>query len=198
MRCFVARARQLVLVFLLCVSAVVFVSGQANVVGQWTTLPTSMPINPVHVAMLHNGKVLVVSGSGNVPGITNYQAGIFDPATGLVSIQPISWDMFCNGMVILPDGRPLIVGGTIQYDPFHGETRAAAYDPATNSFTNVQPMAVGRWYPTATAMGDGRVMAFSGLDVNGSTTPVVQFFTTGAGWSGPVSAPWTPPLYPRM
>src|SRR5204862_3101692 len=125
-------------------------------------------------------------------------AGIFDPATGLVSIQPISWDMFCNGMVILPDGRPLIVGGTIQYDPFHGETRAAAYDPATNSFTNVQPMAVGRWYPTATAMGDGRVMAFSGLDVNGSTTPVVQFFTTGAGWSGPVSAPWTPPLYPRM
>ncbi|PYX31949.1 MAG: hypothetical protein DMG80_09110 [Acidobacteria bacterium] len=198
MRCFVARARQLVLVFLLCVSAVVFVSGQANVVGQWTTLPTSMPINPVHVAMLHNGKVLVVSGSGNVPGITNYQAGIFDPATGLVSTQPISWDMFCNGMVILPDGRPLIVGGTIQYDPFHGETRAAVYDPATNNFTNVQPMAVGRWYPTATVMGDGRVMAFSGLDVNGGTTPVVQFFTTGTGWSAPVSAPWTPPLYPRM
>src|SRR6266576_6069367 len=111
MRCFVARARQLVLLFLLCVSAAVLVSGQANVVGQWTTLPTSMPINPVHVAMLHNGKVLIVSGSGNVSGNRNYQAGIFDPATGLVSTQPISWDMFCNGMVILPDGRTVVSDG---------------------------------------------------------------------------------------
>ncbi len=198
MRNFVARARQLVGTFLLCLFATMFAVGQANVVGQWTTLPASMPINPVHVAMLQTGKVLVVSGSGNVAGNTNFQAGVFDPATGLVTTQPISWDMFCNGMVILPDGRPLIVGGTIQYDPFHGETRVAIYDPATNSFTNVQSMAVGRWYPTATMLGDGRVMAFSGLDVNGGTTPAVQFFTAGTGWSSPVNAPWTPPLYPRM
>ena len=198
MRYFVARARQLAVVLLLCLSGAVFASGQANVVGQWTTLPTSMPINPVHVAMLHTGKVLVVSGSGNVAGNTNFQAGVFDPSTGAVTTQPISWDMFCNGMVILPDGRPLIVGGTIQYDPFHGEPRVAVYDPATSSFTNVQSMSVGRWYPTTTVMGDGRVMAFSGLDVNGGTTPVVQFFTAGTGWSSPVSAAWTPPLYPRM
>jgi hypothetical protein len=176
----------------------VYLAAQADKFGQWTTLSTSMPINPVHVAMLHNGKVLIVSGSGNVAGNTNYQAGIFDPATGVVTTQAISWDMFCNGMVILPDGRPLIVGGTLQYDPFHGETRAAVYDPATNGFTDVQSMAVGRWYPTATVLGDGRVMAFSGLDVNGSTTPAVQFFTAGTGWSSAVNAPWTPPLYPRM
>ncbi len=198
MRYFIARAPRPVGIFLLCLFAAVFAAAQANVVGQWTTLPTSMPINPVHVAMLHTGKVLVVSGSGNVAGNTNFQAGVFDPATGLVTTQPISWDMFCNGMVILPDGRPLIVGGTLQYDPFHGETRVAVYDPATNGFTNVQSMAVGRWYPTATMLGDGRVMAFSGLDVNGGTTPAVQFFTAGTGWSSPVNAPWTPPLYPRM
>jgi uncharacterized membrane protein len=152
----------------------------------------------VHVAVLHNGKVLIVSGSGNVPNNPNYQAGIFDPATGLVATQPISWDMFCNGMSILPDGRPLIVGGTLQYDPFHGETRVAVYDLATNGFTNVQSMAVGRWYPTTTVLGDGRVMAFSGLDVNGGTTRAVEFYTSGTGWSSPVNAPWTPPLYPRM
>ena len=34
---------------------------QANVQGQWVTLNTQMPINPVHVALMHNGKVLVVS-----------------------------------------------------------------------------------------------------------------------------------------
>ena len=148
--------------------------------------------------MLHNGKVLVVSGSGNVPNNPNYQAGTFDPATGLVTTQPIAWDMFCNGMAILPDGRPLISGGTLQYDPFHGEFHAAVYNPATNVFSNVQSMAVGRWYPTSTVLGDGQQMLFSGLDVNGATTPAVQFFTAATGWSAPVNAPWIPPLYPRM
>jgi hypothetical protein len=198
MRHIVARASRLVGTFLLAIFATIHVAAQADKIGQWTTLPASMPINPVHVALLHNNTVLVVSGSGNVAGNTNYQAGIFDPATGLVTTQPIAWDMFCNGMVVLPDGRPLIVGGTLQYDPFHGETHAAVYDPATNSFSNVQSMAVGRWYPTATVMGDGRVMAFSGLDINGGTTPAVQFFTAASGWSSVVNAPWTPPLYPRM
>src|SRR6195256_7012282 len=76
-------------------------AAQANVQGQWQTLPNLMPINPVHAALLHNGKVLIVSGSGNVAGNTNFQAGIFDPASGNVSTMPVTWDMFCNGMVIL-------------------------------------------------------------------------------------------------
>lgn len=198
MRPFVARAARLVVLLSLGLISNAYLAAQADKYGQWTTLPAAMPINPVHVAMLHTGKILIVSGSGNVAGNTNYQAGVFDPATGLVTTQPISWDMFCNGMSILPDGRPLIVGGTLQYDPFHGETHAAVYDPLTNAFTNVQPMAVGRWYPTTTVLGDGRVMAFSGLDVNGSTTKAVEFFTAGTGWSSPVNASWTPPLYPRM
>jgi hypothetical protein len=198
MRHIVVRASRLAGVLLFLVFANLHLVAQADKFGQWNTLPATMPINPVHVAMLHNGKVLIVSGSGNVPGNTNYQSGIFDPATGLVTIQPIAWDMFCNGMSILPDGSPLIVGGTLQYDPFHGETRVAEYDIASNSFNNVQSMAVGRWYPTTTVLGDGRVMAFSGLDINGGTTRAVEFFTAGTGWSAPVTASWTPPLYPRM
>jgi hypothetical protein len=174
------------------------VAAQANVQGQWTTLPTAMPINPVHVALMHNGKVLVVSGSGNVAGNTNYQAAVWDPVTDTVSTQPLSWDMFCNAMVVLPDGRPFIAGGTLQYDPFFGETHAAVFNPSTNTFTNVQSMQHGRWYPTATTLADGRTMLFSGLDVNGATTPTVEIYTVGSGWSTPVSAPWTPPLYPRL
>src|SRR6516225_4267177 len=30
--------------------------GQAQVQGQWATLPYTMPINPIHVSLLHNGK----------------------------------------------------------------------------------------------------------------------------------------------
>ena len=31
---------------------------QANVQGQWSTLSGSMSMNPVHTALLHNGKIL--------------------------------------------------------------------------------------------------------------------------------------------
>jgi len=171
---------------------------QANVTGSWSTLPYTMPINPVHVAMLSNGKVLVVSGSGNVAGNTNYQAALWDPQAGTITTQPVGWDMFCNGMVVLPDGRPLINGGTLQYDPFHGALNDSIYDPATNTFSDVQNMAHGRWYPTVTVLGDGRVMTFSGLDENGGTNSTVEIYTVGTGWSSAYAAGWTPPLYPRL
>src|SRR3979490_1171614 len=171
---------------------------QANVQGQWQTLPNLMPINPVHATLLHNGTVLVVSGSGNLPSNTNLQAGVFDPQNGTVTTQPVGWDMFCNGMVGLPDGRAFINSGTLQYDPFHGELRSAVYDLATGAFTDVQSMAHGRWYPTVTTLGDGTVMTFSGLDENGSTNSTVEIYSASTGWSTQIGSPFTPPLYPRM
>jgi hypothetical protein len=171
---------------------------QANLQGQWSTLPYVMPVNPVHVTLLHTGKVLIVSGSGNVANNFDYEAALWDPQAGSVTTQPVAWDMFCNGMVVLPDGRPFINGGTLQYDPFHGHLKSAVYDPATNTFTDVENMAHGRWYPTTTVLGDGRVMTFSGLNETGATNLAVEIYTVGSGWSPQYIAPWTPPLYPRM
>jgi len=156
---------------------------QAGTQGQWTTLSTLMDINPVHIALMHTGKVLVVSGSGNVATETNYRAAVWDPQTDTLAKQPVLWDMFCNGMVILPDGRPFVVGGNLQYDPFHGHLKTSAFDPATETFTDMQNMAHGRWYPTPTTLGDGRVMVFSGLSETGSTNTAVEFYTPGSGWS---------------
>jgi hypothetical protein len=173
-------------------------AAQSFAQGQWQTLPYTMPINPVHVALLYNGKVLIVSGSGNVAGNTSFQAALWDPQAGNITTQPVAWDMFCNGMVVLPDGRPLVMGGTLQYDPFHGQLRTSTYDPSTNTFTDQQSMAHGRWYPTGTVLGDGRTMIFSGLDETGGTNTSVEFYSASSGWSAAFSAPWTPPLYPRM
>src|ERR1700676_2370145 len=122
---------------------------QVSVQGQWQTLPYTMPINPVHAALLHTGKVLIVSGSGNVKGNLNYTAALWNPQAGTIAVQTVPFDMFCNGTVILPDGRPFILGGTEAYDPFFGFPKTATYDPATGTFTNQQSMAHGRWYPTA-------------------------------------------------
>ncbi len=171
---------------------------QAGTQGQWRTLANQAPINPVHVALMNNGEVLIVAGSGNVATETFFQAAVWDPVSQTFQTQALAWDMFCNGMVVLHDGRVLVNGGNLQYDPFFGEPRNAVFDPATHSFTNVQNMAHGRWYPTVTTLGDGRVMTFSGLLETGGTNSTVEIYTVGSGWSPEYPAGWTPPLYPRM
>ena len=170
-----------------------------------------MPINPVHVALLNNGNILVVAGSGNCkPGQSGCPSGppygpsnnsgalLLNPVTGAITQFSISWDMFCNGMVVLQDGTALIDGGTIQYDPFYGQLQAAIFNPAKNTFTNTANMAHGRWYPTVTTTADGRIMTFSGQNEVGGTNTSVEFYTIGSGWSQEYQAGWTPPLYPRM
>src|SRR6185312_2612204 len=158
LRCFMQRRASLswlrIVISLLLVLFIfpLALMAQANLQGQWTKLPNLMPINPVHVSLLRTGKVLVVSGSGNVAGNLDWEAGVWDPQTGTTTTQTLSWDMFCNGMVVLPDGRVFINSGTLQYDPFHGDRRSAIYDPGTNVFTTVENMVQGRWYPTVTTL----------------------------------------------
>jgi hypothetical protein len=186
--------------------------GQVQTIGQWTTMSYTMPINPIHVALLHNGKILVVAGSGNCPASlagcpsgppfgpsNNSGALLLDPTNGNVTQFNVSWDMFCNGMVVLPDGRAFINGGTLAYDPFQGSLMSSIFDPATNTFTDAPNMAHGRWYPTVLTLGDGRIMTFSGfLETGENTNTTVEFYTVGSGWSQPFTAPFTPDLYPRL
>jgi hypothetical protein len=186
--------------------------GQAQTVGKWSTLSYTMPINPIHVALLFNGKILVVAGSGNCPasqpgcpsgspyGPTNNSGALLlDPSNGNITQFSVSSDMFCNGMVVLPDGRAFINGGTLAYDPFLGSLKTTLFDPATNTFDDVENMAHGRWYPTVLTLGDGRIMTFSGfLETGAGTNTTVEFYTVGSGWSQPFTAPFTPDLYPRL
>ena len=186
--------------------------GQAQTVGKWSTLSYTMPINPIHVALLYNGKILVVAGSGNCPasqpgcpsgspyGPTNNSGALLlDPTNGNITQFSVSSDMFCNGMVVLPDGRAFINGGTLAYDPFLGSLKTTLFDPATNTFDDVENMAHGRWYPTVLTLGDGRIMTFSGfLETGAGTNTTVEFYTVGSGWSQPFTAPFTPDLYPRL
>lgn len=196
--------RSISMTAVMLVAALVIAAGkltvfaQANTQGQWRTLPHTMPINPVHMVLMNNGRVLIVAGSGNLPTEKNFRAAVWDPATDTIVTQPVTWDMFCNGMSVLPDGRVFINGGNLRYDPFYGEPRNAAYDPATGVFTDLENMAHGRWYPTVTTLGDGSVLTFSGLLETGSTNKAVEIYTVGNGWSPEYLASWTPPLYPRM
>jgi hypothetical protein len=172
---------------------------QAGIRGQWRTVVNQAPINPIHLALLRTGEVLIIAGSGNVAAETHYQSAVWDPLSETFQTQTLAWDMFCNGMVVLHDGRVFVNGGNRQYDPFFGEDKSAVFDPVARQFTTIsQNMANGRWYPTVTTLGDGRVMTFSGLGNSGATNSTVQIYTIGQPWSPEFPAGWTPPLYPRM
>src|SRR5215469_3617918 len=68
--------------------------GQRASKGQWTTLPFLMPVNPVHMALMHNGRVLIVSGSGNLPSNTSFEAAVWDPESGNLTTQSLARDLF--------------------------------------------------------------------------------------------------------
>jgi Domain of unknown function (DUF1929)/Legume lectin domain/Chitobiase/beta-hexosaminidase C-terminal domain/PKD domain len=172
---------------------------QANVTGLWQTLPYTMPINPVHAHLLYTGNVLVISGTGNDPANSLMQAALWNPQAGSITVQTLEYDMFCNGLVGLPDGRVLIAGGTLSYKPsFLGYQRLSTYDPATGLFTDEPSMAHGRWYPNATMLGNGSVMIYSGYSETGPTNNTIEIFSESAGLGAPLTTPWTPPLYPRL
>jgi hypothetical protein len=174
---------------------------QAQVTGQWVTLPYLMPINPIRVALLHTGKVLVVAGSENDPNKhaqKSSKAAVWNLGTGHILVQDMPWDVFCNGGTFLADGRSMVVGGTVEYDPFYGDPRITVFDPLTQKFDQLHSMAHGRWYATAITLGDGRILAFSGFDETGQTNSTVEMYTVASGWSSPYAAPFVPPLYPWL
>src|SRR5262245_57006795 len=146
-----------------------------HVTGTWVTQPYLMPINPISATLLHTGKILIVAGSENdadnfSTGGESYRAAVWDPSgknESSITVQNLSYDVFCSGTAVLPDGRPLVVGGTSSYG-FTGDNRASIFNPTTEDFVQSQNMADGRWYGTATALGDGRIMAFSGLNPAGN------------------------------
>jgi hypothetical protein len=161
-----------------------------------------MPVNPVHAAVMRTGKLLIIEGK------QTQQGAIWDPATQTASVISVPYTMFCNAMVVLPDGNPFVVGGTLQFPPavpkFTGINKCAAYNPITGIFSLKTSMKEGRWYPTAIVLSDGTVMAFSGNDEAPDNNNTAEIFTPDPGggpgsWSGQFADPlFTPPLYPRL
>src|SRR3954466_3959047 len=83
-----------------------------HLTGTWVTLPYGMPINPISATLLRTGKVLIIAGSQNhasntAPRAESYRAADWDPAgttAASVSVQNLSYDVFCSGTSLLPDG----------------------------------------------------------------------------------------------
>jgi hypothetical protein len=155
--------------------------------GKWQVMPYRSAVRGIHAVMLHNGKVLLVAGSGNDHGAFaagTFKTAVYDPANGSFTDVATPADLFCAGHVQLRDGRVLVMGGNKDYPTadgtvgYKGLKNSYIFDPATNRYTRTNDMAAGHWYPSATVLGNGDVLSLGGLGEDSHGTTVTEYFSS--------------------
>jgi chitodextrinase len=180
------------------------VTATPDQVGQWSA-PASWPIVAVHMSLDPDGRVLAWDGFADAPNSER----IWDPASG--TFLPVAYgrNLFCAGHVGLADGRTLILGGHITAD--NGLADTTIFDSTNNTWFRGPDMSVGRWYPTATLLPDGRTLVFSGDNIvqdrpgvdppfeDASVNSLPEIYNPKTNtWTDLASSTMTSPLYPFM
>lgn len=155
-------------------------------------ISSKVPINPVHAALGRTGKVLFFGGSGNDPSnmansakgvvLWNISSGTFSTPKVPLDNNGNPIDIFCAGNSFRANGKLFSAGGTLQYDPFKGIPDAIIFNFTTERWFKVASMNTGRWYPTVLTLGDGQILALSGLDINGNLSRKPEIFNSSTGW----------------
>jgi hypothetical protein len=176
--------------------------GQPAMKGQWGPR-FEWPNVGIHLHVLPSGKVLFWSRREKGQGLDAQDCTprFWDPDQGAFSDlpQPLSrggkkYNLFCSGHTFLPDGKLLVAGGHIADG--QGQPHATAYDPDQNTWTALDDMNRGRWYPTVVTLADGGVLVCSGGDEQGHVNDIQQVGKEGH-WRSIVNFNGLP-LYPRM
>jgi len=124
-------------------------------VGQWAG-PFAWPLVSVHTTLLPTGKVLLYDDHTDNAGVQ-----VWDPVLDTLANRPyVNEDLFCSGHTVMPDGRVLVVGG--HSSTYVGLNSATLFNPTTQTWSAAAPMTQARWYPTATSLPNGKVLATSG------------------------------------
>ena len=169
--------------------------------GHWASgTPLPAGFNSVHV-VVGKGKVLLVAGSGN--NQANFDAGSFKSYVCSARMDnchlvPTPVDMFCAGHVLLPDGRALVGGGTLSYGAWKGAKYMYAFNFATETYDQLSPLEVGRWYPTMVTTIDGKTLITGGLDENGLLTTTTELFDYRTNSHTRLAGGHKFPMYPRI
>jgi hypothetical protein len=163
-------------------------------VGQWSS-SSNWPLVAVHATLMPNGQVLAWDAAAQ-----NGAAYVWNPSGNGNAFTAASAadNIFCAGFSLLSDGRPLVVGGHIAN--YVGLPDANLFDPTTLVWSTIPPMAVGRWYPTATLLPDGRILVVSGaIDCEECIAGVPEIYNPGTNtWTSLPSANLELPIYPHL
>jgi hypothetical protein len=162
--------------------------------GQWgMVLP--MPVIPIHAHLLPTGDVLIWDRHDDDKGWDGMPRLWQPSSNSFTMLSDPGYEIFCSGHTFLADGRLFIAGGH-RHD-FVGEDNAVIFDPFTNEWTALPLMEDGRWYPSATTMGNGEVAVMAGtMDGYNDVNPLPQVWeTTNHDWRDLTTAPYG--IYPE-
>ena len=136
-------------------------------VGEWGPV-LDWAYQGKHMVLLPNGKVLVWR--------TGDTARVWDPATGTFTITPALFgDLHCAAQATLADGRIIVIGGQM-VSTHVGIKVTALFDHTTNTWTPGAEMAYARWYPTATTLANGHLLATNGDDETGTLVTIPEVY----------------------
>jgi hypothetical protein len=169
--------------------------------GHWEEVPGMPEVTFMHAVLLANTKRVLFWGYGPQAD----QSRIWDQATGLYT-QPVpqpqavtaDQDLWSGAHAFLNDGTLVALGG-FRHSPtlpltLDTERRAFYFNPAGTAWAAAPNLNVGRFYPTAITLADGRLMTLFGQDNGvggGATARSLEVFTPGGGanWSAPKAFP---------
>jgi radical copper oxidase GlxA-like protein/galactose oxidase-like protein len=178
-------------------------AGSMTVVNKDTAQPWTLPKGTIFTAP--DGTQFASATPVTVPRATEGPPGI----TGLPTVLPREQDVWVDAV---KKGRGSLIGKseryrvqgllgsndrllyglgtpmTLQKQDFHGTKDAYIFNVRHSRFVKVNSMNYARWYPTLAEMGNGMVMAMSGLDGQGQVTMNSEMFNprTGTWAQGPV------------
>ena len=134
--------------------------------GAWSVFPQPIPRRGpgtydgvVHAALLHTGKVLFITADETT---LLWDPANTTPATFEDPVNQPPYSQLCGHHVFLSDGQLLSVGGG-GYGPNPVARWGYRFDPAAKSWSpTATPMSESKWYPTAVALDDDRVLITCG------------------------------------
>ncbi len=167
--------------------------------GSWGPV-VDWPMVPLHMHLLPTGKILAWGKyDTGVNGTMGGRPRLWDPASGPpTTARMINVDtmLFCSGHAFMPDGRLMVSGG--HKADAQGIDVTNIFDPTSESFVAGLPkMAFGRWYPTVTELGDGRMLTMAGQDEAGNVVTTPEIWENDRWVPLPGADTLRIPYYPR-
>ena len=151
------------------------IEAEPSQAGTWSA-PVTWPFAFASAASLPDGRILAWGGNNprSFNGGTNTYAAYWNPVTNqITSVNHTTHSMFCGIPTMLEDGRVFVNGGDGTRE------KVSAFDFRTNTWTPLQNMNRGRWYPGSVALPNGKV--FTALGEPGDIYP--EIWTPNVGWS---------------
>ena len=171
----------------MALAAIVACSTQAqdeDIFGKWDPPPRGYEwqVIAMHAVHLSTGKILVWHGGNS--------AKLWDPGDGgFTNVPNLDHHLGCAGQTALADGSILAAGGGGEA-PQTASKETSVFGSSLEPWQAVDEMSFPRWYPTCTALPDGKILAIGGKDAPG---PPGQFIAFPEVYN-PLTELWDEPL----